>query len=204
MRELSKLFGSPAKVKLLRLFCFNPDLVVDRDDVVKRLRISPDTATRELAALGRAGVLRKREFFKEYGTDAKGNPKKRRAAGWMLDARHPHLTPLRTFLADTLLPTGDEILKHLKGVGQLRLVVTSGLFLQNGESALDLLIVGEKIDVQALALSIRQLEAELGKELRYATLTSDDFAFRKRVQDRLVREVLDFPHECILDRLHAT
>ncbi len=204
MRELAKLFGSPARVKILRLFCFNPELVTDRDDVVKRLRISPESATRELAALGRAGVLRKREFFKEVGVDSKGIPKRRRAAGWMLEMRYPYVTPLRSFLTDTLLPTNDEILKRLKGVGQLRLVVTSGLFAQSSESSLDLLIVGEKIDSLALATSMRQFEAELGKELRYATLTSEDFVFRRRVQDRLVREVLDFPHELILDRLHTS
>jgi len=65
MEYLSKLFGSPARVKVIRLFTFNPEEVFDRDVVVQKARVTPETASKELSALARASIVNRKTFFKE-------------------------------------------------------------------------------------------------------------------------------------------
>ena len=43
------------------------------------------------------------------------------------------------------------------------------------------------------------LEAEIGKELAYAVFDTPDFLYRANMYDKLVRDVIDFPHEKVLD-----
>jgi hypothetical protein len=65
----------------------------------------------------------------------------------------------------------------------------------------DLLVVGDKLDEKPLGNAIHTLEAEMGRELRYAYFTTEEFKYRVGVYDRLVRDVFDYPHRTILDRI---
>ena len=201
MEHLSKLFGSPARVKLLRLFLFNPDTPFDRSDVVSSARVTPDTASKELAALSRAGVITRRTFYREVMRPGSRTPKKRKTLGYVLDRKYPYLSQLTAFMRDTLAVSEAEIRTRLRGVGTIKLIVLAGFLITQERSALDLLLVGDKIDDSMLRNVIRGLEAECGKEIRYAVLHTEDYQYRKRVRDRLVREVLDFEHKEILNRL---
>jgi len=49
--------------------------------------------------------------------------------------------------------------------------------------------------------AVADIEANFGRELRFATFTTEDFAFRVDVKDRLLRDVFDYPHEIIVDKL---
>jgi predicted nucleotidyltransferase len=69
------------------------------------------------------------------------------------------------------------------------------------ESKIDLLVVGDKLDEKVLDNSIHKLEAELGRELRFAAFTTEDFRYRVSVYDRLTRDVLDFPHRILFDKI---
>ena len=48
---------------------------------------------------------------------------------------------------------------------------------------------------------IEGLEAEIGKELRYAAFETGEFNYRLGMYDKLVRDILDYPHTVVLDRL---
>lgn len=201
MQELGKLFGGPGRVKIMRLFVFNEDLTLDRDDVAHRVRVSPETASKELAALARAGLLRRKTYYKEQVRSGSSAAKKRKAIGWTLNQSYVFLQPLTNFLKETLAVSHDDVRKRLKGVGTIRLLVLSGIFTGTRESVLDLMIVGDRIDESTLASVMKLLEAELGRELRYATLSTEEYQFRRRVRDKLVRDVFDYPHEALIDRL---
>ena len=45
------------------------------------------------------------------------------------------------------------------------------------------------------------LEAEIGKEVRYAWMSTSDFFYRLNMSDRLLRDMFDYPHAIVLDRL---
>ena len=54
---LQKLFGSPARVKLLRLFLFNPRQSFVLADAAKRARVSEDEARKEINIYVSDGVV---------------------------------------------------------------------------------------------------------------------------------------------------
>jgi len=109
-------------------------------------------------------------------------------------------------LRDLLLSSaaqGDTILKRLQGVGSLKLLILSGIFMGEWDTALDLFIVGDRISDRKLRERVRRLESELGKELRYALLTPQDFFYRLNMNDHLLRDTLDYPHRIMLDKLNS-
>jgi hypothetical protein len=65
----------------------------------------------------------------------------------------------------------------------------------------DLLIAGDNLDERALARAVHVIEAELGREVRYASFSTEDFRYRRGVYDRLIRDVLDYPHRVAFDRI---
>ena len=87
-------------------------------------------------------------------------------------------------------------------MGQIRLVILSGLFVDEYDGRVDWLIVVDKLNDARLKTVIRALEAEIGKELKYVALTSEEFKYRLGIYDKLVRDVIDYPHTVALDRLH--
>ena len=84
----------------------------------------------------------------------------------------------------------------------LKLVVLSGIFVGEWDLQLDLFIVGDRMQERKLRDRIKQLEAEIGKELRFALLSSEDFYYRHNMNDKLVRDVLDYPHKIVVDKLN--
>jgi hypothetical protein len=81
------------------------------------------------------------------------------------------------------------------------LVLIAGVLKHDPESRVDILIVGDHIKKGMLITAISTLEAELGKELRYAAFETADFKYRISVYDKLVKDILDYPHEKILNKL---
>lgn len=187
MDPLAKLFGSAARVKLLRLFLFNDDLTFLAATAAFRARLSKDAARKELTQLVNAGILRKK---------AGKTP-----VAYMADKRFPHYDALKVFLRTTTDVSDAAIITSLKKAGTVKLVVLSGLFTGALESKVDVLIVGDRLEERPLATAIHALEAELGRELRFACFTSEQFKYRLGVYDRLLRDVFDYPNRVILDRI---
>lgn len=187
MDPLAKLFGSTARIKLLRLFLFNEEDWYTPSEAAFRAKAGKTAARKEILSLFTNKVLRKKSS--KGGTVYAANPK------------FAHYESLRTFLRTSSGVNDQNISHSLKKVGTLRLVVLSGLFTGVPESKVDMLIVGDKLDERTLASVVHTLEAELGREIRYASFTTEDFRYRVGVYDRLVRDVLDYPHRLVLDKI---
>ena len=95
----------------------------------------------------------------------------------------------------------QKIIAALKRAGALRLVALSGHFTGILEPQIDLLVVGDHLEDRTLASSVRSLEAELGREIRYASFATADFRYRLGVYDRLLRDVFDYPHRLLIDKI---
>lgn len=184
---LAKLFGSSARVKLLRLFLFNEQEIFNVASAGFRAKLSKDATRKEIRSLLDAKIIRKKSV--------KGKTQ------YMANPRFSHYEALRTFLRTSTGVTDDNINTLIRKTGTVRLVTLSGLFTGVPEPGIDILVVGDKLDEKMLGASVRSLEAELGRELRYASFTTEDFRYRVGVYDRLVRDVFDYPHRIILDKI---
>mgnify|MGYP001563592290 CR=1 FL=1 len=187
MEPLAKLFGSPARLKTLRLFVFNQDVAFTLAEVVQRTKLPKDAARRELTELFASGLLRKKGIHTP--------------SFYQTNPRFEHLDALDTFIRETTSLRPASILTALKRSGTLRLVALSGLFTGILDTQIDLLIVGDHLDERALASAVHSLEAELGREIRYASFATVDFRYRLGVYDRLLRDVFDYPHRLLVDKI---
>ena len=95
------------------------------------------------------------------------------------------------------------LLEKLRRVGRLRLVIMSSTFMsaRSGDAKIDLLLVGDSFDGKKMDAVLAGIESERGREIRYAAFSPMEYAYRLDVQDRLIRDLLDYPHQVLLDKL---
>lgn len=201
METLGKLFGSDARVKIMRLFILNSEAMFDAGDVISRSKVSKKNLSREMRILESAGFVKGKSFFKESQKKVGKKIKitKKRVSGWQLDYGFGHLKALRQLLVENSTFEHKDLVSRFRPLGKLKLIVVAGVFIKNPDSRVDLLIVGDSLKKSAIENVLRALESEIGKELVYTMFTTDDFLYRLDMQDKLVRDILDYPHEKILD-----
>ncbi len=182
-KSVAHIFGGEAKVKIMRLFIFNPGIIFTAREVSKRAKTTPGAARRELGSLLKAGLVKKG------------------AKGYILNRSYRYLTAIGNFLVDATPLSEKEIVSKISTAGNVKLVLIAGVFLHNPDSRVDILIVGDHIKQGKLLSVISSIEAELGKELRYAVFETHDFQYRLGIYDKLIRDILESQHEKILNKL---
>lgn len=194
---LSILFGSTARVKLLRFFLFNPSKEFLFDDISKRARLVRRTARTEISALEKAGVIRQKNVLMAVP----GKAKKLKAIAYTLNKDFQELQALQTFLFDTAPIDGKNLLTHLRKAGSLDFVAIAGVFVRNFEQRLDILIAMKKFSQSAVEKAIRSIEAEVGMEVRFAAMSSEDLMYRVGMYDKLTRDFFDYEHQTLVDKI---
>lgn len=197
MEILGKLLGGIPRVKLMRLFLLNPDEPFGIDDVIERSRLQKTIARKTVTALLGMTFIQKRNFIQEF-EDERGKITKKKIAGWILNSEFPYIDELKKLLVEGEFFRDEEIAKRFKPAGKVQLLVVSGIFMQDSESRLDLLIVGDNLRKAFIQRAVAVLESELGKELRYAVFDTADFKYRMSMYDKLLRDVFDFPHQRLI------
>lgn len=180
MEILGKILGNSARVKIMRLFLSNKGKGFNNKEVVKRSRVSPDMARREIRLLASVG------FIKKHGDN------------WSFNALFKYGGDFEDLLLGSDILSKEAILETFKKVGRIKLIVVSGVFIKNPDSRVDLLIVGDKMKRSKIEEGIKKIEAEMGGELVYAVFDSKEFIYRLNMYDKLVRDILDYPHEIVL------
>ena len=201
---MSKIFGGDERVKVMRLFLFNPEMLFSLDQIIGKAKISVKVAKSEIAALEKAQMIKSRKSVQLVKTKRRGKAVeiKKRVVCWYLDPKFEYLLPLQNLLINTRPLRKEEILKRLSNVGKLKMVIVSGVFIQNPDSRVDLLIVGDNLKRGALDRVVKTMEAEIGKELVFASFETSDFHYRLGMYDKLIRDILDYPHQKLLDKLN--
>ncbi len=194
---LSILFGSTARLKLLRFFLFNPSREFTFDDISRRARLPRRTARTELNALEKAGVTVRRNM----SVAIDGKTKKMKVLGYTLNKDFGELQALQTFLFETAPIDGKNLITHLRKAGTIDFVAIAGVFVRDFEQSLDVLIAMKKISQSKIETAIRALESEIGMEIRFALMASDDLRYRVGMNDKLTRDLFDYKHQVIVDRI---
>ncbi len=194
---LSILFGSTARVKLLRFFLFNPSREFTFDDISRRARLVRRTARTEITALEKAGVITKRTLFLPID----GKTKKMKVLGYALNKNFQELQALQTFLFETAPIDGKNLLTHLRKAGAIDFLVVAGVFVREFEQQLDVLLTMKKLTPAKIETAIRSLEAEIGLEIRFAMMTNSDLLYRVGMNDKLTRDLFDYKHQILVDKI---
>ena len=194
METLAKLFGGQARVKIMRLFLLNNSSDFEINDIVSRSRVTKPNVRKEVNTLTSIGFIKQKTITRE---GARGGKKK--VQTWRLNQYFQHLIPLQDLLVNPSILLPDDLVSRFKGIGKIRLLVVSGVFIGDKESRVDLMLVCDKFNKTTFNQAVKNLEVETGKELDYVVFDSEEFKYRMDMYDKLVCDVLDLPHTTLVD-----
>jgi hypothetical protein len=89
-------------------------------------------------------------------------------------------------------------LSRIKSLGKVKLALISGVFLNYPKGRADLLVVGDEMSRAKVKHLLESLEAEVGKEINYSLMGSDEFKYRTDMLDKFIMEFLEGPYEEII------
>ena len=128
--------------------------------------------------------------------------KRKRVEGYELNGSFPYLDGLRGLILHAVPLQSLKLNKLFRSSGNIKLIVVSGFLIHAENSRIDLLLVGDALKRGIIEKNLKTIEAELGKELSYAVFTTQEFLYRLEMCDKFVRDVLDYPHEKIINKLN--
>lgn len=204
MDILEKLFGSAAKVKIIKLFLFNPDSAFDCSATAERAKVSKGVARKEIDNLEKIGFLKSKFYIKEVKRQKNRRIEtfRKRTNGWVLDPKFPYVEAIKSFLSNINPFKHRDIVDRISRAGKINLLIISGIFIKNPDSRVDLLVVGDGLKQNQLDHIIKTIESEIGMEIRYAVFETQEFNYRLSIFDKLIRDILDYPHEKIINKLN--
>ncbi|PIQ67140.1 MAG: hypothetical protein CO184_01630 [Candidatus Zambryskibacteria bacterium CG_4_9_14_3_um_filter_40_16] len=206
MDTLNQLFGSTAKVKTIKLFLFNPKVSFDINDIAQKTKEPVSKIRKEISTLLKLKLIKKKTFYKQVEKKVRKKKvlKRVRVSGWLLNENFGYTIPLQAFLVTMNNLGPKDIVKKISKAGSVKFIAIAGAFIQDGESRVDLLVVGDRLKRGILDSAVRSIESEFGRELKYAVFETSDFEYRLNFYDKLIRDVLENPHEKILNKLGVT
>lgn len=202
MDALERLFGSAARAKLLKFFLMNPSLRVSAPEGGARIRLPIRLFLAEAKRLLKLGII-KTAVVRVEQADSRRR-KRRRAPQRQLffaNQEFPLFPELRQLMLKSAPHAKGQLAAKIRRLGSIKLAILAGIFINQPNSRLDLFIVGDSLKRSRVKAFIQWLEAEVGKELTYAAMSSQEFRYRRDMYDRFVRDVLESPHEKVLNKL---
>ncbi|MFA5986930.1 MAG: hypothetical protein WC819_06310 [Parcubacteria group bacterium] len=184
---LEHLFGSRSRSRIMRFFILNPGKEVTMAELKERMSVDGRRVRADINMLLKVGfitqVVRKKEKFFSFNES------------------FPYYVELRNlFIKANTYPQCKE-LKKIEEVGRVKLVLISGVFLNYDKARLDILIVCDDLNRPKLVKAIEAVEAEVGREVRYMAMTSDELNYRLDMMDRFLMDVLGSPHDLVINKV---
>ncbi len=183
----------------MKFFLLNPELGYATDDIAERLRVKPAAIVRELADLAAAGFIKSKSVVKI--TVGKRKTSRKRVKGFMANPEFVLRQPLYDLLIDSGSVHVADLPKQFGKAGRVLLLVVSGFFLHDRDRAMDLLIVGDRLNRKIIESEVKKIEADIGKELRWALFDREEFMYRLNMYDKLLRDIFDYPHTKIINKI---
>ena len=177
MASLRDLLVSRVRVKILEIFFSNLGEIFYVRQLVRKTGEEINAVRRELGHLEKVGLL----------------TKEARANRLYYALRKDYLfydEILHLIIKTTGL--GQSLISQKNKIGKVKFIMVSGRFarkLPTRPGDVDVLLVGEIILPQ-VAVTIRQFESLLGREINYTAMTKEEFLFRKERRDPFILQIL--------------
>lgn len=184
---LDVLFDSPVRVRVLKLFLYSPEKSFECKTISKILEVGTSVINKHLKNLAEIKFLIQKNIS---GKKLLG-----------VNKNFGFYAELKELIVKTSPASKGKIIKQLNDSGKIKLALISGVFVNSDISRADLLVVGDNIKLKKFDKFINNLGAEVGKEIDYALMTTKEFNYRYDMYDRFVRDLLDFKHEKLINKL---
>ena len=196
---LAQLLGNASRARILRVFTLAPSETFTIALAAKRAGISVHATAKEIQELEKLGILKKRKvaIILASGKRVGGNQKE---YTWVFDQDFTYARALSIFIHEVAPMQYRSIVNSLKGSGRLTAVILSGSFMGDITRPADIIVVADPLYEKRLERAIKALEPQFGREIRYAAFSTPEFRYRLTIQDRLIRDTIDYPHLVLLDK----
>lgn len=184
---LEMLFGSKAKTRLLRFFLQNPDKEFSVSEIVQKNMISAVNVRKEMNNL------------KKYKFVIEKNRKNEKI--YFLNQEFHFCNELKSLFAKSNVYPQCKSLGKVKGIGDVKLVLVSGVFLSYTKGKADMVLVANNVSRSKLKHLMNSLEAEIGKEVSFVLMNSEEFKYRLDMLDRFLLDFLEGPHEELVNKI---
>jgi hypothetical protein len=204
MEQLAKLLGGQDRVKLMRLFLHNQELTLTPKEIIEKTKSKSDVIRKEINTLLAIGFLEKKKT-KSYSTVGSGKKAKqvvKESFSFKLNETFAHNQALRDLLFDFESVDKKDLASRFKAVGRIKLFLVSGIFVGDKDSRVDVLIVGEALKREKGDKVFENLAAEFGRDVAYAIMDLEEFEYRFKMYDKFIRDILDMPHEKVIDKIN--
>lgn len=122
---------------------------------------------------------------------------------YYLNHEFEFVNELKDLVIKSSTTSKKKLLKQIRNLGNVKLAIMSGIFLdKSNTSRTDLLIVGENITRKKIVNFLSKIESEIGKSLNYTLMDTEEFKYRLNMYDRFLRDILEFPHEKLINKLY--
>lgn len=174
---LEKMFGSKVRVKLLKVFL---DQAEDKDyyirELARMLGEHLNSVRRELENLEDIGlVLSQQKDKKKY---------------YSVNQAFVLVPELKALLLKSHELNEQKLVQDLEKVGTMDLLVLSGLFVGQTESAVDVFMVG-RVHKTKLENLLKLYLKDTGKDLKYTVMSRKEFQHRVDLGDRFIFTIMN-------------
>lgn len=214
---LEKLFGSNSRVKILKLFLLNPADKFYIRQLSRDLKLQLNSVRRELENLEKFGILTsdmKNGEEKNGGKEASGLPARPAEAPAKLagqaggqEKKYFRANPnfvlfdeIKALIVKAQVLYEKDFVRKLNAIGKIKLLILTGIFVNNPSALIDILIVGKVNKIKLIKL-IRELENELGKEINFTIFDSQEFKYRRDITDIFLYGILDGRKLVVIDEV---
>ena len=180
----SQLFDSRVRSRLVKFFMLNDKQEYSSQDIARKNKMRSSQVAKELHRLEKIKmVLVRIKKGKRY---------------YRTNAEFVFYPELKNLVVKSNTMPECRSLGRIKGLGKVKLALTSGVFLNYPKGRADLLIVGDELSRAKLKHLLENMEAEVGKEINYSIMGSDEFKYRTDMLDKFIMDFLEGPFEEII------
>jgi len=196
---LAKIFGSNARVKILKTFLSKPEQKYYTRQLARDLELQVNSVRRELENLQNIGLIKEQKdndlevnqdltlkIEKKIKKTSKRVPKKEAPKNeikyFVADVDFLLFRELKSLFAKANLLSCQNFLNNIDELGEVRHLWLSGIFTGETKAPVDILIVG-KINRNKLLQRIKNLEIDLGKEINFTIMDDSEYEYRVEIND---------------------
>ncbi len=199
MNELSKILGSVERLRLIRFLLRDIRKHYTLSDIEEKTKIKIDILKKELVMLLSINFITK-EKSKVY-TFKKDVSLLKEAIVYKVNDKFKYIDNLSTLVLDYTSIDRDLLLSKLKGSGKIKYLLLSGIFTGFEKSRLDILYVGEGMNVKEVEKSLSGISVELGRDLKYVIMDVEEYVYRKKMFDSFIIDVSEGINEVLIDKM---
>ena len=178
------LFNDESLVRILRHLLVNNKEALTVKKLSADLKLQARVISKIMTRLAKAELVKK--------------SKRKAGMTYRLNLDSELVKPLRELLQFNIADAKKDLKKSFKSAGKVKALILSGVLTDTERSQVDVLIVGDKLKVAEVRKHLRQLGYKTGHDLRYMQLTAEEYNYRKEMNDRILRNMIDFDHEVII------